>query len=75
MNAEIPPSGAIIENKAEAIYYDIAKNEYRTKYSNEVVVTVASVIDFILTPLEITKEKYRGDKVYFNHEFINETFL
>jgi len=73
LNAEIPPSGAIIENKAEAIYYDIAKNEYRTKYSNEVVVTVASVIDFILTPLEITKEKYRGDKVYFNHEFINKS--
>lgn len=73
VRATMPPSGSIIENKAEAIYYNEAINNYETKYSNEVVVTIAPVLDFILTPLEINKEKYRGEKVYFYHEFINRS--
>ena len=73
LSADLPPSGSIIENKAEAIYYDEITQDYKTKYSNSVVVTVANVLDFILIPLEITKEKYRGDKVYFYHEFINRS--
>ena len=73
VRASMPPSGSIIENKAEAIYYSEALKSYETKYSNEVVVTIAPVLDFVLTPLEIKKEKYRGEKIYFYHEFINRS--
>lgn len=73
LNSDMPPSGSIIENKAEAIYYDEVTKDYKTKYSNSVVVTIANVLDFILTPLEIKKESYRSEKVYFHHEFINRS--